>query len=168
MVEVKRGTNTDAPFELHVEGHLVAQSAFSSVIEYLSKDDAFLNDCHRKFDSDREVPVRPFIEAKVWKDLPDEAKNILEWIESPQSGKKNIITIEIGKPPKFSASKVTVTGDGNKPIVVDKGLFETIKFYVANSKDGDDYPYLTSEAARGYMMIWNEMPEHSMSVSRRM
>jgi hypothetical protein len=134
---------------------------------YLSKDDAFLNDCHSKFDLGRDVPVTDFIKVKVWKDLPDAAKNILEWMESPYSGKKNIITIEIGKRPTFSVSKVTVTSDGNQPIVVDKGLFETIKYYVANSKEDDGFPYLTTEHVPGRMSIWKEMPEFSITVGRR-
>jgi hypothetical protein len=162
MVEVKRGTSPNAPFELYIEGHLVAQSEFSSVIQFLSEDDAFLQHCHAKFDTGREVGTTPFVKAKVWRDLPDAAKNILEWIESPNTGKKNVITIEVGKRPSLSVSKYTPTHQDGSPIVVDKGLFSTIKFYIENSKAEDEYPYLMTEHAPTRIAIWNEMPEFTM------
>jgi hypothetical protein len=103
----------------------------------------------------------PFVRVTVWRNLPDAAKNILEWLESPYTGKKNIITIEVGKTAELSVSRFVPKHEG-RPIIVDKGLFDTIKFYVKNAKPEDEYPYLFSEHAPDRISIWNDMPEFTM------
>jgi hypothetical protein len=104
-------------------------------------------------------------QAYYWRDLPEAAKNTLEWIESPFSGKKNTITIEVGEVPKFSASRNVAPKVGGKPIIVDKELFDTIKFYVQNSQEESEYPFLFNETADGKFVIWNDMPEFELTVS---
>lgn len=116
---------------------------------------------------DMQQPAGAFVKTTVWKDLPNAAKNILEWIDSPDTGKKNVITIEVGQRPAFSVSRVTVKDNG-EPIVVDRPLFETIKFFVENSKLEHEYPFLTKEDVPGRLTIWNDMPEFDMNSAPRM
>ncbi len=157
MAEVKRGANPEAPYELYVEDRLVLQSPVQAVVDYLATDDGFLRHC-------REVSTSAFVRATFWKELPLAAKSILEWIESPNTGAKNIITIEVGKRPSLSVSKYVPKHDDNTPIVVDKGLFDTIKFYVENARHegDDDFPYLMTEHAPGRISIWNDMPANTL------
>lgn len=163
MIEVKRGDNIETPWELRIEGNLVVRSADRQLVDWLSENAAFLDQCHRSIERDRQATQTRYVETKLWRDLPDEAKNILEWMEDVHTGKKNTITIEVGQRPSFSTSRV-VPKIGNKPIVVDSDLYKTIRFYIEHSNEDREYPYIFNESSEGRLAIWNEMPENTMTV----
>lgn len=105
-----------------------------------------------------------FVAAELWRDLPSAAKNVLEWIESPETGKKNTITIEVGLKPHLSTSRARLQHSDGSTIVISQPLFDTIKHYVQNSKEEPEYPYLFSVESGQKMSIWNDAPEDSLYV----
>ena len=73
-----------------------------------------------------------------WKNLSDEAKGILEWVEDPYIKKRETIEIKIGnvfyrKCPKICGDFGETLGDVNIPIT--QKLYQEILKYVTESED---------------------------------
>jgi len=73
-----------------------------------------------------------------WKNLSNEAKGILEWVEDPYTKKRETIEIKIGsifhrKCPKLCGDFGEPLGDVN--ILVTQKLYQKILKYVTNSED---------------------------------
>lgn len=60
-----------------------------------------------------------------WKQLSNEAKNVIEWLESPFTGRYNKIEIEVGKP--FTATQTNV--------LITQKLFNEITEYVMQDEN---------------------------------
>ena len=67
-----------------------------------------------------------------WRDLPDDVKNILEWLESPNTNALLTLTLERGKPAPYSG------------IPVSDQVLEIIKTYAAANRS-DFMRYEVSE-----------------------
>lgn len=73
-----------------------------------------------------------------WKNLSDEAKGILEWVEDPYTKKRETIEIKIGS--IFHRNCPKLCGDFGEPlgdvnILVTQKLYQEILKYVTNSED---------------------------------
>ena len=73
-----------------------------------------------------------------WKNLSDDAKGILEWVEDPYTNKQETIEIKIGdifhrETPKLCGDFTEPLGDVN--ILVTKELYQEILKYVTESED---------------------------------
>lgn len=62
-----------------------------------------------------------------WKELSNEAKNVIEWVENPYTGKKENIEIQVGK--NFQRL------NGKVDIPMTKKLFSEIIKYVAGDNN---------------------------------
>lgn len=60
-----------------------------------------------------------------WNQLSNEAKNVIEWLESPFTGRHNTIEIEVGKP--FIATQTNV--------MITQKLFNEITKYVMQDEN---------------------------------
>ncbi len=73
-----------------------------------------------------------------WKNLSEEAKSVLEWVENPFTKERETIEIKIGE--KFYRKCPKLCGDFREPlddtdILITKQLYQEILRYVTESED---------------------------------
>ena len=66
----------------------------------------------------------------VWKDLSNDAKSVIEWIENPFTGERETIAIGVGM--IFS---MNYKGIQKTSITISETLYEEIKAYVMDDED---------------------------------
>ena len=76
-----------------------------------------------------------------WKDLSNEAKSVIEWVENPFTNRKDSITIQVGvnfqrKVPAYAEER-----SGKCDIPITKKLFSEIIKYVASDNNLETVSY---------------------------
>lgn len=76
-----------------------------------------------------------------WKDLSDEAKNVIEWVENPFTDKKECVEIQVGinfqrKVPMYAEER-----SGKCDIPMTKKLFSEIIKYVSSDNNLETVSY---------------------------
>ena len=66
----------------------------------------------------------------VWKDLSNDAKSVIEWIENPFTGERETLVIEAG-----TIFSMDYNGIQKTSITISEALYNEIKTYVKNDEE---------------------------------
>lgn len=79
-----------------------------------------------------------------WKDLSNEAKSVIEWVENPLTNRKENIEIQVGVNFKRTAPAYSEEFDGKVDIPMTMKLFSEIIKYVASDDNLETISYDTN------------------------